>query len=161
MKELVVAGFPSEHVALLARVTLARQQAELRLSSTDIAVISRENSGELTSLEAIRLAANLPDMGSALKILARMLFPEDDSGNGKQNADLDRLNSIGIDSKSAQRIANAVPRGAAALMVIANEKSHTQVAAILSAMNGKVTRAHLHCDDCEAELAAVLQPLLE
>jgi uncharacterized membrane protein len=160
VKELIVSGYPSQHTALLARAALSRQQDELSLSSQDIAVVSRADNGEVTMLESIKLVKKELRTSSALKTLAMALFPVKDQNGTKHQAEQEQLDSIGIDSRSAARIAKIVPKGANAVLVIADENSRTRTSAILSAFQGSVTRVRLHCDRCETDLASTMQPFL-
>jgi uncharacterized membrane protein len=160
-KELIVSGYPSQHTALLARAALSRQQDELSLFSQDIAVVSRADNGDVTMLESIKLVKKEPRNNSALNILAEVLFPAEDQNGAKRLAEQEQLDSIGIDSRSAARIAKIVPKGATAVLVIADENSRTRTSAILSAYQGSVTRVRLHCDRCETDLASTMQPFLE
>jgi uncharacterized membrane protein len=159
--ELIVSGYPSQHAALLARTALSRQKDELSLSPQDIAVVSRADNGEVTILESVMLVDKTPRINSALKILAEVLFPVEDQNGTKHLAEQEQLDSIGIDSRSAARIAKTVPKGATAVLVIADENSRTRTSAILSALQGRVTRVRLHCDRCETDLASTMQPFLE
>jgi uncharacterized membrane protein len=160
VKELIISGYPSQHTALLARAALSRQQDELSLSSQDIAVVSRADNGEVTILESVMLVDKGPRTNSALKILSEVLFPVEDQNGTKHLAEQEQLDSIGIDSRSAARIAKIVPKGATAVLVIADENSRTRTSAILSALQGSVTRVRLHCDRCETRLASTMQPFL-
>jgi uncharacterized membrane protein len=157
-KELIISGYRSQHTALLARTALARQQDELSLSSEDIAVVSRGNSGEVTILESIKLEANHLGGDSVWKVLAKILFSREDHNGTKQAAEQGQLESIGISSRSAERISKVVPKGATAVLVMADENSRTQTSATLSAFHGTVTRVRLQRGDSASDLAALMNP---
>jgi uncharacterized membrane protein len=161
VKELIISGYRSQHTALLARTALSRQQDELSLSPEDIAVVSRGNSGEVTILESIKLVAKQPTKDSVWKILAKALFPRKDPNGAEQAAKQGQLESIGISSRSAERISKVVPKGATAVLVMADENSRTQTSATLSAFHGTVTRVRLQCGGSASDLAALMQPFLE
>jgi uncharacterized membrane protein len=161
VKELIISGYRSQHAALLARTALSRQQDELSLSSEDIAVVSRGNSGEVTILESIKLEAKHSGNDSVWKILAKVLFPREDHNGAKQAAEQGLLESIGISSRSAERISKVVPKGATAVLVMADENSRSQTSATLSAFHGTVTRVRLQRSDSASDLAALMQPFLE
>jgi uncharacterized membrane protein len=158
VKELIISGYRSQHTALLARTALARQQDELSLSSEDIAVVSRGNSGEVTILESIKLVAKQPTNDSVWKILAKVLFPREDHNGTEQAAEQGQLESIGISSRSAERISKVVPKGATAVLVMADENSRNQTSATLSAFHGTVTRVRFPCGDSASDLAALTNP---
>jgi uncharacterized membrane protein len=158
VKELIISGYRSQHTALLARTALSRQQDELSLSSEDIAVVSRGNSGEVMILESIKLVAEQPTKDSVWKILAKVLFPREDHNGTKQAAEQEQLESMGISSRSAERISKVVPKGATAVLVMADENSRSQTSATLSAFHGTVTRVRLQCGDSASDLAALMNP---
>jgi uncharacterized membrane protein len=157
-KELIVSGYRSQHTALLARTALSRQQDELSLSPEDIAVVSRGKSGEVTILESIKLEANHLGSDSIWKILAKVLFPREYHNGTKQAAEQEQLESMGISSRSAERISKVVPKGATAVLVMADENSRSQTSATLSAFHGTVTRVRLQCDGSASNLAALMNP---
>jgi uncharacterized membrane protein len=143
-KELIISGYPSQHAALLARTTLSRAQNKIPLANQNIAVICRGENGELTILESIMLGVKHPSNDSVWKTLAQALFPEEDDSGTKQRAEQEWLESIGIDPRSAERISKVVPKGSTAVLVMAEENSRTRIKAILSALQGNVTRVRLH-----------------
>jgi uncharacterized membrane protein len=154
-KELIISGYPSQHAALLALTTLSRQHNKIPLANQNIAVIYREENGELTILESIILGVKLPSNESVWKTLAQALFPEEDDSGTKQRAEQEWLESIGIDPRSAERISKVVPKGSTAVLVMADENSRTRITAILSALHGTITRVRLHWDRADNELTAI------
>jgi uncharacterized membrane protein len=146
VKELIISGYPSQHSALLVQTALSRQQDELSLSFQDIAVVSRTANGDITYLGPVMLMEKAPGTGSALKTLAEALFHEDDHKGKNQPARQARLESIGIDSRSAERITKTILKSAAVVLVLVEKKSHAQTLAILSAFQGSATRIRLRCD---------------
>jgi uncharacterized membrane protein len=160
-KELIISGYPSQHAALLALTTLSRQHNKIPLANQNIAVIYREENGELTILESIILGVKLPSNESVWKTLAQALFPEEDDSGTKQRAEQEWLESIGIDPRSAERISKVVPKGSTAVLVMADENSRTRITAILSALHGTITRVRLHWDRADNELTAIKNHSLE
>jgi uncharacterized membrane protein len=146
VKELIISGHPSQHSALLVLTALSRQQDELSLSIQDIAVVSRTANGDITFLESIMLTEKAPDTGNVLRILAEALFPEDDHKGTNQPTRQERLESIGIDSRSAASITKTIQKSAAVVLVLVEKNSQTQTSSILSAFQGGVTRIRLHYD---------------
>jgi uncharacterized membrane protein len=161
VKELIISGHPSQHSALLARTALSRQQDELSLSFQDIAVVSRTANGDITFLESIMLTGKAPGTDSVLKILAKALLPEDDHKGTNQPTRQERLESFGIDSRSAARITKTILKSAAVVLVVVEKKSHAQTSAILSAFQGSVTRTRLHCDGRDNCLTVAMKPPLD
>jgi uncharacterized membrane protein len=160
-KELIISGYPSQHAALLARATLSRQQNSIPLANQNIAVIYREENGDLTILESIMLSVKHSSNDSVWKTLAQALFPEEDDSGAKQRVEQEWLESIGIDRRSAERISKVVPKGSTAVLVIADENSRTRINAILSAFNGTITRVRLRWDRVDNELTAIKNHSLE
>jgi hypothetical protein len=65
---------------------------------------------------------------------------------------------MGISSRSAERISKVVPKGATAVLVMADENSRNQTSATLSAFHGTVTRVRLQCGNSASDLAALMSP---
>ena len=124
-------------------------------------MVTRGNSGEVSILESIKLVAKHPTNDSIWRILAKVLFPREDHNGTEQAAEQEQLESMGISSRSAERISKVVPKGATAVLVMADENSRNQTSATLSAFHGTVTRVRLHSDRCETRLASTIQPFLE
>ena len=149
MKDLIVAGFPSAHAALLAQSAIARQFTQLKLTPKDIAVISRESESENRIVEAVSLGKTAPQKDSFWKKLAEILFsPNDDV----QNTNIrEKLCSVGIDADALHKISTLVPQGATAILAMVPEESQTVIASILSNCQGTVASFHTGCDcpsDC-------------
>lgn len=149
-KELIIAGYPTQHAALLARAALSRQQDDLSISTKDVAVVCRENNGHVTILESISIGKVHPRNDSFWKTLAELLFPENTTGDNTQLDIQNKLKAIGIDPQIEERIAQAVPLGSTALLVMASIDSRSQVSALLSACQGTVTQIRLECDGSES-----------
>jgi len=160
-KELIISGYPSQHAALLARATLSRQQNKIPLANQNIAVIYREENGDLTILESIMLGVKNSSNDSVWKTLAQALFPEEDDNGTKQRVEQEWLESIGIDPRSAERISKVLPKGSTAVLVMADENSRTRINAILSASHGTITRVRLHWGRADNELTAIKNHSLE
>jgi uncharacterized membrane protein len=144
-KELIIAGYASQHAALLARTALSRQQHELSMSAKDIAVVSRENNGHVTIFESISLGKGSRIDASFWKTLAELLFAETDCG-AKQPTGQNQLESIGIHPPLAERICSALPKGGGAILLMIDKDFRSEASAILSACQGTVIRVQLDAD---------------
>jgi uncharacterized membrane protein len=144
-KELIIAGYSSQHAALLARTALSRQQNELSISTKDIAVVTRANNGQVTILESVTLGEETQIIDSFWTTLAELLFSGADAGTA-QSADRNQLESIGINPLMAKRISDILQKGSTAVFLITDAAFEPQASAMLSASQGNVLRIRLEAD---------------
>lgn len=155
MNELIVAGYPSPHAALLAESALFRQQTELSISCSDVAVLSRVEDDLTTIRESIRLnKENGADPGF-WKRFAGLLFPPlDDTVELSSIQAI--LNSIGIDETAQKRIEEALPIGTTGVLVLASDRSGERVEGMLSGFQGTLLRIRLLDEDPRLKLQEFL-----
>ncbi|VGO23449.1 DUF1269 domain-containing protein [Pontiella sulfatireligans] len=151
MNELIVAGYPSPHAALLAESTLSRLQAELSISCSDVAVLSRVTEDMTTIRESIRLNKKNGGDRGFWKRFARLLFPPLDDTVELSSIQA-KLNSIGIDETAQKRIEEALPMGSTGVLVLTNDRSGERVAGMLSGFQGTLLRIRLLDEDPRLKL---------
>lgn len=152
MKDLILAGYPTSHSALLASAVLSRQQKELMLADDDIAVLSRETFDLTTIRESVSLSKNNQPDKNFWKSLSRLLFPVPD-----ETVDLPptKLSALGIDEIAIESINAAIPAGTTAILVLAEKTFAGRVAGILGGFQGAVTRIPLLTDNPKQTLHAI------
>jgi len=149
MSELIVAGFEDAHTAFLARAALARLQKEIGLHGHDVAVVSREENGEVTVREAIDLNGKQVLHEAFWKTLAGRLFMAPPDGIDSSEPPLTGLASIGIDDRFIAEAGKRVGPGSSALLVLVSETTRDRVLGLLRGFGGKTKRCRLIGDDRE------------
>lgn len=154
MKELILAGYPTSHSALLASAVLSRQKNELSIADADVAVLSRGDGDSTTIREPVSLSKiNQPDKDFWKKI-SRLLFPPVD-GNPDLSSIESKLMEIGIDQPDLERINAAMPVGTTGVLVLADKAVADRVTGILAGFQGTVTQVHLKAENPREALQAM------
>jgi uncharacterized membrane protein len=149
MSELIVAGFEDAHTAFLARAALARLQKEIGLNGHDVAVVSREENGEVTVREAIDLNGRRALHEAFWKTLAGRLFAAPPSRFDGDETPSGGLAAIGIDDRFIADVENTVVPGSSALLVLVSETTRDRVLGLLRGFGGKTKRCRLIGEDRE------------
>jgi uncharacterized membrane protein len=79
MRDLLVAGFDDTHTAFLAAAALSRMQNEFALSGHDMAVVCRQENGEVSVREAVDITSGAEHHKAFWQTLTRLLFPVADA----------------------------------------------------------------------------------
>ena len=150
MSDLILAVFDDAHTAFLARAALARLQGELSLPGHDLAVVNREEGGEIVLQEAIGLSDERQMRPSYWKTLVSLLFaPSPSTGAGDDTA-LEKLAAIGIDATFRSRIADQVHAESSAILVLVTGPAmRDQVLGVLRGFRGEVMLTELKGDSRE------------
>jgi len=150
VSNLIVARFDDAHTAFLARAALARLQKDLSLRGHDLAVVTREEGGEIVLQEAVGLSGD-PEMHPTYwKTLVSLLFASASSTGAGGEAVSAKLTAIGIDAAFRARLAEQVRPGTSALLVLVNRSAiREKLLGVLHGFQGEIMRTELTGDDPE------------
>ena len=150
MSNLIVAGFNDAHTAFLARAALARLQRGLSLPGHDLAVVTRDDGGEIALQEAIGLSGEGEMHPTFWKTLVDLLLaPGPSTGTGRDPTSA-KLAAIGIDATFRSHLAEQVRANTSALLVLVPGPAiRDHVLGVLRGFQGEVMRTELTGDDRE------------
>jgi uncharacterized membrane protein len=160
MNHLIIAGFDDAHTAFLARAALARLQRELSLPGHDLAVVTREEGGEIALQEALGLSGEREMHETFWKTLVNLLLspcpPTASTGTGDDAASA-KLAAIGIDATFRAHLAEQVRAETSALLVLVTRPAtRDRVLGVLRGFQGEIMRTELMGDDREMWLRSML-----
>jgi uncharacterized membrane protein len=148
MSHLIVAGFDDAHTAFLARATLARLQRELSLPGHELAVVTREEGGEIALQEAIGLSGEREMHPTFWTTLVNLLLAPGPSTGTGDDATSAKLAGIGIDATFRSNFAKQVrPETSALLVLVHGPAMRDRVLGVLRGFEGEVMRTELTGDD--------------
>jgi uncharacterized membrane protein len=157
MSDLIVAGFDDAHTAFLARATLARLQRELSLPGHDLAVVTREEGGEISLREAIGLSGEREMHTTFWKTLVNLLLAPGPSTGVGGDATSAELAKIGVDAAFRNRLAEQVRAETSALLVLSTGPvTRDKVLGVLRGFHGEIMRTELTGEDREVWRRALL-----
>ena len=154
MKELIVAGYPTTHSALLAGAVLSRQKNELMIANDDVAVLSREENDYTTIREPVSLSKQNQTDKDFWKRLSRLLFPPNQE-TVDLNSNAARLSSLGISETEQQRIDITIPPGTTGVLVLVDKGAADRVMGILDGFQGAAIQVHLKIENPREALQAM------
>jgi uncharacterized membrane protein len=150
MTDLIAAGYDDAPTAFLARAALARLQKELSLPGHDLAVVTREEEGELVLQEAIVLSDEREMHPTFWKTLVNLLLaPGPSTGTGGDPTSA-KLAGIGIDATFRSHFARQVRAETSALLVLVPGPAiRDQVLGVLRGFRREIMQTKLTGDDRE------------
>ena len=150
MSKLIVARFDDAHTALLARAALARLQREISLSGQDVAVVTREEGGEIVLHEAIGLGTQRELRPTYWEVLVSLLFDARPSAGAGGDATAAKLAATGIDAAFRNHFAGRAQAETSALLVAnAGPVTRDKVLGVLRGFQGEIVQTELTGDDRE------------
>jgi uncharacterized membrane protein len=150
VSKLIVARFDDAHTAFLARAALARLQKDLSLPARDLAVVTREEGGEILLQEAISLSGERAGQPTCWETLVHLLFATGPSTGENSDAAAAKLAAIGIDAAFRSNLDEQLRDGTSALLVLgARPVTRDKVLGVLHGFQGKIVVTELTGDDRE------------
>jgi uncharacterized membrane protein len=147
---LIVARFDDAHTAFLARAALARLQKDLSLPGRDLAVVTREEGGEIVLQEAIGLSGDPEMRPTYWKTLVSLLFAPRPSTAASGDAASTKLAAIGIDAAFTSHLAEQIRAETSALLVLSTRPvTRDKVLGVLRGFQGEIMLTGLTGDDPE------------
>ena len=144
MTDLVVAGFDNTHTASLAAATLSRMQTELDLDEHDVAVVYRQEDGEVSVREAVEITAGVEHHKAFWQTLVGLLLPAARLVEKNATDDVSaRLSSIGVAPGFTSRVAKTVCPGTAAVMVLATGVARERIIGVLRGFKAHIEKTPL------------------
>ena len=160
MSNLIAARFDDAHTAFLARAALARLQKELSLPGHDLAVVTREEGGEVALQEAIGFSGKRELRPTYWETLIGLLFAPGPSTGAGGEATSAKLAAIGIDATFRAHLAEQVRAETSTLLVLVTEPAKREkVLGVLHGFRGKIMRTELAGDDREVWRRALLDAI--
>lgn len=150
MSNLIVARFDDAHTAFLARAALARLQRELSLPGQDLAVVTREEGGEIVLQEAIGLCAEREKHPTYWETLVSLLFDPGPSAGASGDARAANLAAIGIDAAFGSHFSEQLRADTSALLGLSTGPvTRDKVLGVLRGFQGEIMLTELTGDDRE------------
>ena len=140
MTELVVSVFAETQTAFLARAVLARLQKELALPARDVALVTREEDGEVTVQEAVATVGDVRTSTAFWRMLVELLFSSAHSTSEVTKEISLKLAALGIDRDALSAVADHVDVCGSALFVLTHgESTRDQVLGVMQGFDGKIS----------------------
>jgi uncharacterized membrane protein len=150
VSNLIVARFDDAHTAFLARAALARLQKDLSLSGRDMAVVTREEGGEIVLQEAISLSGERAVRPTCWETLVRLLFGSELSTGEHGDAASAKLASIGIEPTLRSQLTEQIGANTSALLLLSTGPvTRDKVLGVLHGFRGQIVLTELTGDDRE------------
>jgi len=144
MAELIVSGFAETQTAFLARAVLARLQNELALPARDVALVTREEEGEVTVQESVATVGEVKTSTAFWRMLVELLFSSAPPAREVTKEISTKLAALGIDRDALDSVADQVDVCGSALFVLTHgESTRDQVLGVMQGFDGKVFRLNL------------------
>ena len=157
MSNLIVARFDDAHTAFLARAALARLQKGLSLPGRNLAVVTREEGGEIVLQEAISLSGERARRPTCWETLVRLLFASGPSTGESSDAASAKLAAIGIDAAFRSHFGEQIRDETSTLLVLSTGPvTRDRVLGVLHGFQGKIVLTELTGDDREVWRRALL-----
>ena len=148
MSDLVVVGFDNAHTAFLAAAALSRMEDELDLDEHDVAVVCRQEDGEVSVREAVEIAQGPEHHKAFWQTLVGLLLPAACLVEGNAAEDVfTRLSSIGVPPGFTSRVAKTVCPGTAAVMVLATGRARERIIGVLRGFKAHIDKTPLCGED--------------
>jgi uncharacterized membrane protein len=157
MSNLIVARFDDAHTAFLARAALARLQRELSLPGHNLAVVTRDEGGEIALQEAIGFSGEREPRPTYWEALVSLLFAPGRSTGVGGDATSAKLAAIGIDATFRSHLVEQVRAETSALFVLVTGSAiRDKVLGVLRGFRGETMLTELTGDDREVWRRALL-----
>jgi uncharacterized membrane protein len=150
VSNLIVAGFNDAHTAFLARAALARLQKDLSLPGRNLAVMTREEGGEIVLQEAISLGGERAGRPTYWETLVRLLFASGPLTGESSDAASAKLAAMGIDAAFRSHFGKQIRDDTSILLALSTGPvTRDKVLGVLHGFQGKVVLTELTGDDRE------------